>query len=78
MADSFQGHPTIPAISRNLQRPFANRICRGDRHSGSYNPGLATTIAAHRARDVATLSRFGLYRNSIPRGASSAREVAIE
>ena len=34
--------------------------------------------ATHRARDVATFSRFRLYRNSIPRGASSGRDVAIE
>ena len=34
--------------------------------------------ARHLARDVATFSRFLLYRNSIPRGASSGREVAIE
>jgi hypothetical protein len=30
------------------------------------------------ARDVATFSRFKLYKNSIPRGASSGDDVVIE
>jgi hypothetical protein len=33
---------------------------------------------AHRAREVATFNLLRLYRNSIPRGASSREEVAIE
>ena len=35
-------------------------------------------MATQRARDVATLSRWRLYRKSIPRGASSGDEVVIE
>ena len=42
------------------------------------NPRLATSAVRQRARDVATLSRLRLYRNSIPRGASSGRDVAME
>ena len=34
-------------------------------------------MAAHLARDVATLRRLSEYRNSRPCGASSGREVAI-
>ncbi len=33
---------------------------------------------AQRALDVATLSRFRLYRNSMPRGASPGDEVTME
>ena len=57
---------------------IASRICRGLLHSGSNSRGLATTITAHRARDVATFSRLRLKRNSMPRGASSGLDVAIE
>ena len=71
-------HVMARAISRNRQSALASFIWRGERHSGWNNRGLATRIAAHRAREVATLRRLALYRNSIPRGASSGREVAIE
>ena len=57
--------------SRNRHNAFANCICLGDRQSGAKSRGLATRTTAHRALDVATLSRFRLYRNSIPRGASA-------
>ena len=43
-------------------------------HATRTSAGDATTIAAQRARDVATFSRLREYRNSIPRGASSAVE----
>ena len=36
------------------------------------------TIAKHCALLIATLKRFGLNRNSVPRGASSPRDVVIE
>jgi hypothetical protein len=52
--------PSGRAISRKRQKALASFICPGERHSGSNSSGLATTIAAHRAREVATLSRFGL------------------
>ena len=69
-----------PVAANSLKRhnALASRICLGVRHSGSNNASDATTIAAHLARDVATFSRFRLYRNSIPLGASSGCEVAIE
>lgn len=35
-------------------------------------------IDTHRAREVATLSRFKLYKNSIPLGASSCDELVSE
>jgi hypothetical protein len=57
---------------------LASRIWLGARHSGSNNRGDATRIATARARDVATFNRLRLYRNSMPRGASSGRDVAIE
>jgi hypothetical protein len=65
------------ASSRYRHNAFASFICRGVRHSGSKSRGLATRIAAHLARDVATFRRFRLYRNSMPRGASSGRDVAM-
>ena len=47
-------------------------------HATFTSSGEATTIATHRARDVATFSRLSEYRNSMPRGASSGVDVAIE
>ena len=47
-------------------------------HSGSNNRGLPTTITAVIAREVATLNLFKLYKNSIPRGASSGVDVVSE
>ncbi len=66
------------ANSKNLQNAFASRICPGVRHSGPNSGGFATRIDAHRAREMATLSRLRLYKNSMPRGASSVKDVAIE
>ena len=65
-------------ISQYRQKAFANCIWRGLRHSGEKSSGLPTRIHNARAREVATLSRFGLYKNSIPRGASSGEEVVSE
>src|SRR5437588_4492520 len=66
------------AASIAAQRPDACIIWRGVLHAGWRRAGDATTIATHCARDVATLRRLRLYRNSIPRGASSGVDVAIE
>src|SRR5687768_6053055 len=46
------------ASSRKRHNAFASFICLGVRHSGSNKRSFATTIAAHRARDVATLRRL--------------------
>jgi hypothetical protein len=40
--------------------------------------GLATTIAKHCAREIATFSRLALNKNSMSRGMHSASDVAIE
>jgi hypothetical protein len=69
---------TIVASSRYRQRAFPSCIWRGLRQSGSNKLGLPTTITVDIARDVATFSRFRLYRNSIPLGASSGDEVVRE
>jgi hypothetical protein len=57
--------------------PSPNCICRGVRHSASNTEGDPTTTHMHFARDVATLNRFGLYKNSIPRGASAWLDVVM-
>jgi hypothetical protein len=67
-----------PPISPNRQNPFANRICLTDEQSGPSNPLDPTHTTRQRARDVATFVRFGLNRNSMPRGASCAVDVAVE
>src|SRR5450755_1296522 len=64
--------------SRARQTALARYICRGVRQATRIRSLLATTTAIARARDVATFSRCGSYRNSSPRGASSADDVAIE
>ena len=69
---------TSIAISRYAHSAFANCICLGVLHSGSNNFGLPTKITALIARDVATFNLFKLYKNSIPRGASSGEDVVIE
>ena len=66
------------AISRYAHNAFASCICRGLRHAGSNNFELPTKITADIARYVATFSRFKLYKNSIPRGASSGDDVVSE
>ena len=70
--------PHPPPISPNQQTPFANRICLTDRQSGPSNRGEPTGTTTHFARDVTTLVRLGLNRNSMPRGASSTLRVAVE
>ena len=64
--------------SRNSQNGLANMICFGLLHSGENIAGLATMMNIALALDTATFKRFGLYRKSIPLGASSGVEVAIE
>jgi hypothetical protein len=66
------------ASSIYRQSAFANCIWRGLRQSGSSSLGLPTTITLDMARDVATFNRFKLYKNSIPRGASSGDDVVSE
>lgn len=46
--------PDIPATPHTLQNAFASLICPGVLHSGANSAGLATTIALHRARLIAT------------------------
>jgi hypothetical protein len=69
---------TLAAISKYLQNAFAMRICSGVRHSGSNNAGEHTKMLNARAREVATFSRFKLYRKFMPRGASAYVEVVME
>jgi hypothetical protein len=64
--------------SRYRQNELASSICRGDLHSTWNRAGLATITATHLARDMATFRRLRLYKNSIPRGASSLLEVVME
>jgi len=45
---------------------------------GKYVCQLHLTRRAQRAREVATLKRLGLYRNSMPLGVSSGVEVVSE
>ena len=68
----------VSAISKYAHKALASCMCRGLRHSGSNNFGLPTTITADIAREVATFNRFRLYKNSIPRGASSGEDVVSE
>ena len=56
----------------------ASSICLGVLHSTRNSAGLATSTATQRAREIATFSRFKLYKNSIPLGASSGLEVVME
>jgi len=65
------------ANSRYRQKVFASAICRSELQRTSNSAGFATKNAAHRAREIATLKRFALYKNSMPRGAFSGEDVAI-
>src|SRR6185312_6163183 len=58
--------------------PAASLTSSAVLHPGRNNPGDATTIATAFAREVATFRRFRLYRNPIPRGASSGVELVME
>src|SRR6185295_630982 len=71
-------HYSLLAISINLHNELANCICCVDLHTGSNNDGLATKINIALALETATLNLFRLYKNSMPRGASSGVEVAME
>src|SRR5207302_3310393 len=64
--------------SATRQIMFANLICPTFRQRTLSKAGEHTSTASARARDIATLSRFNEYRNSICRGRSSAELVAIE
>ena len=66
------------ASSRERAKAFASFIRRGVRHCASNTEGEATRTQTHSARDVATLSRFRLYRNSMPSGASAQLDAVIE
>jgi hypothetical protein len=68
----------ITARSKYAQNAFAIRICFGVLQFGSNICGVPTRMHTHRARDVATFRRWRLKRNSIPCGASSWLDVAIE
>ena len=65
------------ARSINLQKGFANLICAGDLQSGSNILGFPSIINIALALETATFNLFGLYKNSIPRGASSGDELVI-
>ena len=67
-----------PADSHAWHSALAKYIWRGVRQDTRIRLALATMTASALALDVATFSRCGSYRNSRPRGASSAEEVAIE
>jgi hypothetical protein len=60
----------VVAISRLRQKALANCIRLGVRHSASKIAGDPTNTQSALAREVATFSRFPLYKNSMPRGAS--------
>ena len=66
---------TTLAISRYLHSAFASFICLGVLHSGSYNRAFATTIAAHRALDVAT---FVILQASVAADRRAATRVLRE
>ena len=72
------GRAAGSASSANRQNALASRIWAGVRARTRNRSGEATTTPMQRAREVATLSRFRLYRKSMPRGASSGDEVVIE
>ncbi len=57
--------------STALQNKFTKRICSTVPHRVRSSRGDPTTIARLCAREIATFSRFGLKRNSIPRGDAS-------
>ena len=81
-----QGQATTPIVptnhcaanSRNRQSALTRSIWRGVLQNVRSNSGLAMMIERHRARDVATFSRCGSSKNSIPRGASWTDDDAIE
>lgn len=68
----------LRAISPNLHSALTSRICSIEVAWMSSKRGLQTRTARHRAREIATLRRLRLKRNSTLRGISSPLEVAIE
>src|SRR2546430_15424349 len=66
------------ANSTRRHRALAKRIWSGVRQRALRSSGLQIKITRLCAREAATLSRFRLKRKSMPRGASSTVEVAIE
>ena len=66
------------ACSTKRQSAFASRICSTVRQGMSSSFGLATRIARHLAREIATFSRLCEKRNSMLRGTSSPLDDAIE
>jgi hypothetical protein len=70
--------PRPPPASQARHRAFTRDIWRGVRQDTRTRSGLATMMAMALALEVATFSRCPSYKNSRPRGAWSADEVAIE
>ena len=68
----------VARLVLGARKELARRICSGCGSPAQGERGLAMIAATPRAREVATLRRCRLYRNSISCGASSAVEVAIE
>ena len=68
----------VCASSKYAHKAFTNCICRGVLQRTRVSSGLPTKITSACAREVATFSRLRLYRNSSPRGASSALDEVIE
>ena len=60
------------------QKALASKMCLAFEQLGTKISGLPTRIALQRAREIATFRRLGLYRNSMPRGASSGVDVGVE
>ena len=66
------------ARSAKEDTAFTRRICSTERHRTSISLGLHTRTAKALAREIATLNRLRLKRNSRPRGTSSpVREVDV-
>ena len=64
--------------SHARHRAFTSCICRGVLQNTRMRSGLATIKVMARAREVATFNRWRSNRNSSPRGASAAEDVAME
>src|SRR5690606_7232008 len=71
-------HALQRATSNTRTCEFNNSNPRFVPGNSSNNVGHATSTARACAREIATLNRFGLNRNSRPRGASSCEDTAIE
>src|SRR6266571_7390262 len=71
--DSFGG-----SLAAGIKSTTTSSSSSTVRQGISSKAGLATITARQRAREIATLSRFFLNKNSMLRGRSSPLEVAIE